>query len=142
MTEEQKGLVESLKAQDVPERRACKVLGVSRSSFRYVARPEDPLNQLIREEMGKLAERYRRFGSRRILWKLERQGLDVNHKRLERLYGEAGLQLPRRKPHKKRVSAEWQRPHPAIGTNEVWTMDFVHDLTWFGGEGKVFDGAG
>jgi len=136
LSEEQKGLVESLKAQKVPERRACNVLGVSRSSFRYVARPEDPLNQLIREEMAKLAQRHRRFGSWRMYLMLGRQGLAVNHKRVERLYDEAGLQLPRRKPHKKRVPAEWRRPHPALGANEVWTMDFVHDQTWFGGKVK------
>ncbi|MGA2151826.1 MAG: UbiX family flavin prenyltransferase [Geobacteraceae bacterium] len=45
-------MVEALKIQEVPERRACKVLGVSRSSFRYEVRPEDPLNQVIREETG------------------------------------------------------------------------------------------
>jgi putative transposase len=102
-------MVETLKAQEVPERRACKVLGVSRSSFRYEVRPEDPLNQVIREEMVKLAQRNRRFGSPRMLWMLERQGFDVNHKKVERLYNEAGLQLPRRRPRKKRVPKEWRR---------------------------------
>jgi len=129
-------MVEALKVQEVPERRACSVLGVSRSSFRYETRPEDPLNQVIRDEMAKLAERHRRYGSPRMLWMLERQGLAVNHKRVERLYDEAGLQLPRRRPKKKRVPKEWKRPHPALGSNEVWTMDFVHDLTWFGGKVK------
>ena len=98
MTEEQKEMVEALKVQKVPERRACAVLGVSRSSFRYEARPEDPLNLAIREEMAKLAERNRRFGSQRMIWMLERKGFDVNHKRVERIYNEAGLQLPRRRP--------------------------------------------
>jgi transposase InsO family protein len=136
LTAEQKEMVEALKVQKVPERRACAVLGLSRSSFRYEARPEDPLNLAIREEMAKLAERNRRFGSQRMIWMLERKGFDVNHKRVERIYNEAGLQLPRRRPRKKRVPREWKRPHPALGSNEVWTMDFVHDLTWFGGKVK------
>ena len=136
MTEEQKDMVEALKAKEVPERRACNVLGVSRSTFRYETKPEDPLNQMIRDEIARLAERHRRFGSPRMVWMLERQGIDVNHKRVERLYNEAGLQLPRRKPRKKRVPMNWKRPHPALGSNEVWTMDFVHDLTWFGGKLK------
>jgi len=136
LTEEQKGMVEALKVQEVPERRACKVLGVNRSSFRYEARPEDPLNQVIREEMVKLAQRNQRFGSPRMILMLGRDGFGVNHKRIERLYREARLQLPRRRPRKKRVPREWKRPHPALGSNEVWTMDFVHDLTWFGGKVK------
>ncbi len=129
-------MVETLKAKELPESRACQVLGVSRSSFRYVARPEDPMNQVVLEEIGKIAQRQRRYGTPRITWALERIGLLVNHKRVERLYRQAGLQLPRRRPRKKRVPVEWRRPHPALGSNEVWTMDFVHDLTWHGGKIK------
>lgn len=129
-------MVEELKTKDLPERRACQVLGVSRSSFRYEAQPEDPMNQVVLEEMGKIAQRQRRFGTPRIAWELEKIGILVNHKRIERLYRQAGLQLPRKRPRKKRVPAEWRRPHPALGANEVWTMDFVHDLTWHGGKIK------
>lgn len=129
-------MVEALKNQELSERRACAALGVNRSSFRYEAKAEDPVNQAIREEMIRLAQRHRRSGMPRMLLFLERKGYDVNHKRVERLYGVAGLKLPRKRPRKRRYPTGWERPHEAQGPNEVWAMDFVHDLTFHGAKVK------
>lgn len=63
-----------------------------------------------------------------ITLKLRQEGLVVNHKRGERLYAEAKLQVRRRK-RKKGPMGERQplvRPERA---NEVWSMDFVFDRT-------------
>ena len=53
----------------------------------------------------------------------------VNHKRIERLWQEEDLQVPRRRRRRKRHGSTQDRPRPATRPNEVWSFDFVHDLT-------------
>lgn len=59
---------------------------------------------------------------------LQREGHRINHKRVHRVWKQAGLALPRRRPRKRRRD---ERVNLAINTatrpNEVWTYDFVHD---------------
>ncbi len=51
----------------------------------------------------------------------------MNVKRVCRLYREMGLQL-RNKTPKRRVKAKLREGRrPAMRTNEIWAMDFVHD---------------
>ena len=68
------------------ERRACKLVGVSRRVIRYrSSRPDDgPLRQRLRE----LAAERRRFGYRRLGYLLAREGMTPNHKKLLRIYRE------------------------------------------------------
>jgi transposase InsO family protein len=68
-----------------------------------------------------------RSGRARIHGLLRREGWLVNTKRIYRLYKEMGLQL-RKKPPKRRVKARLREGRSAASsTNEVWSMDFVHD---------------
>ena len=73
---------------------------LSRSSYYYQAQPRDdePLRRALRE---KAAQR-RRFGYRRLLIVLQRDGWTDNHKRVYRLYCKEGLHL-RRKQNRKRA---------------------------------------
>ncbi len=106
------------------ERRACQLAGMSRSSCRYQARShaDEDLWQRLRE----LAGERRRFGYRRLTVLLRREGRVVNHKRVYRLYREAGLAVRSRK--RKRLRAEARRPLVLpTQANRVWTMDFTHD---------------
>lgn len=67
---------------------------IDRSTVRYTsARPDDAL---LREAMKAVAEERRRFGCRRIHIMLDRQGIVMNQKRLQRLYREEKLQVRRR----------------------------------------------
>jgi len=51
----------------------------------------------------------------------------VNHKKVRRIYNALGLQL-RKKPPKRRVKAKRRDDRKvAVGPNETWAMDFVHD---------------
>jgi putative transposase len=114
----------------VSARRACSVLRAERSSYHYKAkrRPQAVLNKRIKE----IAETRVRYGYRRIHVLLRREGWRVNAKRVWRLYREMGLQL-RNKAPKRRVQAKLREGRSgAIGPNEVWAMDFVHD--------QLFDG--
>lgn len=117
--------------QGLSERHALRVIGMSASAFRYQPVPDH--NQTLRQRIIALAHRHRRYGAGMIYLKLRQEGLLVNHKRVERLYADAQLQVKRRK-RKKIPIADRQpliRPQHA---NHVWSMDFVFDRT---AEGRV-----
>ena len=68
-----------------------------------------------------------RFGYGRIHIMLQREGWNINIKRVHRLYCLEGLQVRMRRRRKKRLSLHRGMPPPATGLNERWSMDFVHD---------------
>jgi putative transposase len=106
------------------ERKALLVVQMSPSALRYQPAPDR--NQALRERIVALAQRHRRYGAGMIYLKLRQEGLVVNHKRVDRLYAEAALQVRRRK-RKKIPIGERQplfRPEQA---DQVWSMDFVFD---------------
>ena len=82
----------------VSERRVCSVTGVSRSTMRYQGVPRD--DDALRLDLIRLAKQYGRYGYRMIAELLRAEGWHLNHKKVERLWREEGLQLPAR--HKKR----------------------------------------
>ncbi|ARM15108.1 IS3 family insertion sequence transposase domain-containing protein (plasmid) [Rhizobium phaseoli Brasil 5] len=68
-----------------------------------------------------------RYGYRRVHVLLEREGWGTNIKRTYRIYRDLGLQL-RNKTRKRRVKAKLREDRQmAVGPNDVWAMDFVHD---------------
>lgn len=116
------------------ERRACRLLLVPVSSYRYKPRQND---NSLRERLIALAREKPRFGYRRLHVLLGRQGEQVNHKRVHRIYREAGLAL-RRKKRKHCV-----RTSSPLGTyteaNQEWALDFVHDVTASGRSIRVLN---
>lgn len=105
------------------ERRICQLLGLSRSVLHYVSqRHDDGLQARLIE----LAGERRRFGYRRLHILVEREGFGVNHKRVHRLYREAGLAVRRRRK-RERVAVERRPLQIPSGPNHTWSMDFVFD---------------
>ena len=84
---------DSLGRDQVSERRACRVLGQSRSTQRRqrVVPSDEP--RLVREIID-LASQYGRYGYRRVTELLRRRGWKVNHKRVERIWKQEGLIVP------------------------------------------------
>ena len=108
----------------VSQRRACEVLAVDRSSVRYRSiRPDDAD---LREAMRRVASERRRFGYRRIHVMLQRQGIDMNLKKLRRLYREEKLQVRRRGGRKRALGTRRPMVVPERA-NERWSLDFVSD---------------
>lgn len=104
--------------------RSCALVGLQRSTFRYRSRRAP--DTVLRERIRALAHARPRFGYRRLGIFLRREGHDVNHKRLFRLYQSEGLVLPRKR-QKRRL---WQRPRPlepATIPGQRWSVDFVSD---------------
>jgi len=108
----------------VSQRRACEALEVDRSSVRYCStRPDD---RELREAMKAVASQRRRFGYRRIHVMLQRQGIDMNIKKLRRLYGEERLQVRKRGGRKRALGTKRPMLVPDQ-PNQRWSLDFVSD---------------
>ena len=100
---------------------------MARSTQRYKIAPKD--DEALRLAMIRLAKQYGRYGYRKITELLRIEGWLVNHKKIERLWREEGLQLPQRhKKHKRLYHKDSSiirlRPHHP---NHIWSVDFVHD---------------
>ena len=73
-----------------------------------------------------------RYGYRRIHVLLRREGWEINHKHVYRLYCEEGLHLRSKRP-RRHVSAAHRKPRAgASRPNESWSMDFVSDALFDG----------
>ncbi len=93
-----------------------------RQRVRYQARSSD---EDLRTRLVELAREKPRFGYRRLQVLRRRSGESVNHKRVHRVYREAGLTLRRKKrKHCARQSAPLRQYTAA---NQEWALDFVHD---------------
>lgn len=84
-----------MNGQGLSERRALRVVGMSPSAYRY--QPVTDRNCVLREKIIALAQRHRRYGAGMIYLKLRQVGELVNHKRVDRLYAQAGLQVKKRR---------------------------------------------
>ena len=74
-----------------------------------------------------LASRFDRYGYRRITALLRMRGWNVNHKRVERLWRQAGLKVPRKQPKRGRL---WLNDGSCVRLrlawkNHVWAYDFM-----------------
>lgn len=124
---ERRGAVQALVAQGLPERAACRLVGLDRTSFRYHAQPED--DATLRERIRILAQRHPRFGYRRITALLQREGQTINHKRVWGIWQAEKLAVPRRRRPKRRHGGGTCVPLRALHRGHVWTYDFVFDVT-------------
>ena len=110
---------------DLSERRACRLVGLSRDSWRNP--PEiDAMTQELSSKIVEIAHVRRRFGYRRIHDMLRPHFPGVNHKKVYRLYSAANLAVRKRRKAK-RPASERMPLQLARAVNEVWSMDFVSD---------------
>jgi len=114
----------ALACQQFPlsERRACKLLGMDRGSYRYEPRPDR--NGLLREALISLARHKPRYGYRRLHALLTRREHRASVMRIYRLYRAEGLALRRLK--RKRLSRVAVASH-LVRSNQEWALDFACD---------------
>ena len=103
-------------------------MGYARSKVRYQTIQRDDEDAITTRIM-ELASKYGRYGYRRITALLKREGYDINHKRVERIWREQGLKVPSKQPKRKRL---WLNDGSCIRLrpmhkNHVWSYDFVYD---------------
>jgi len=120
------------------ERRACRVIGQPRSTQRYRDNPKTD-EQALRGDIIRLASKYGRYGYRRVTALLHNSGWMVNHKRVERIWRQEGLKVPKKQPKRGRL---WLNDGSCVRLrpthrNHVWSYDFVMDRTQDGKPIKI-----
>ena len=124
----------ALQELGISERRACELVTIGRSTFRYQS--QEPEDGELRARIKELAERNRRYGYRRIHVLLQREKLEANHKKVYRIYREEGLAI--RKRRRKKLLVQRNPAVIAEYPNQVWCMDFIFDTTEVGRHLKLF----
>lgn len=115
------------------ERHVCELLLIPRSSCRYVSRRDD---SDLRDRLLALARENPRFGYRRLHVLLRRTGQLCNHKRVQRVYREAGLTVKRIR--RRRLTRSFLAAEPLTAPNQEWAIDFASDVTAGGQRFRVF----
>ena len=121
---------EQLGDERTSERRACEVLGQSRSTQRRNPKIRDD-EPILLKRIIELATQYGRYGYRRITALLRREGWNVNHKRVERLWRREGLKVPSKQPKRRRL---WFNDGSCVRLcaehkDHVWSYDLVMTRT-------------
>ena len=114
-----------VRSRGLSARRACALMSVARSTLHYESRlaiRDAPVLAAMRE----LAAQYPRYGYRRIQVFLARRGYVMSADRTHRLWRQAGLQVPRKRP-RRRIAMRRPRPLAPTAANTVWAYDFVFD---------------
>ena len=108
----------------VSQRRACRTIDADRKSMRYRSTRAD--DACLRSRLRELAAERRRFGYRRLLILLRREGMHMNHKKLRRLYREERLQVRKRGGRKRALGTRAPMMMPQ-SPNQRWSLDFLSD---------------
>jgi len=103
-------------------RAACRHLGWSRRVAGYLLKQPEK-DRILGEALVTTSQAHPRFGYRRTAaW------LGLGETQVKRLWRELGLQLPRRRPRRRRCGTDIRLPS-SVTPNSVWTYDFVFDQT-------------
>jgi transposase InsO family protein len=127
----------------VSERRACRLLGLHRSTHRYLPVTADYEVRLVKR-MNELAIEHPRWGYRMVCALLQGEGWRVNVKRVARLWRREGNRVP---PRRSKASGKKAEGLPSNAgwrlrakyPNHIWGMDFMGSRTRRGGPIRIFN---
>ena len=114
------------------------MIGQARTTQRRELRVKDD-EELLVTEIVDLASRFGRYGYRTVTGLLRLAGWRVNRKRVERIWKQEGLKVPKKQPKRGRL---WLNDGSCIRLrpqhkDHVWSYDFVHDRTHNGRPLKI-----
>ena len=110
----------ALTRRGLSQRKACRYLDLSRRIAGYALR-QPAADKTLAERLLAASPQVPRFGYRRMAaW------LGVGQARVRRLWRSLGLNIPRRRPRRRRSGSDIRLPG-AVRPNAVWSYDFVHD---------------
>lgn len=125
-----------LREQGISVDRACKLTGLSKSSYYYKSRKNDTV---LITDLQVLAETHPSYGFRKCLAMLRRKGNTANHKKIYRVYRLLKLNL-RRKKGKRRLPERMKQPlQQQSSINHVWALDFMSDSLACGGHVRTLN---
>ena len=114
----------AIREKSYSQRRACQLVGLQPKTYRHVSRRPDDSD--LRARLRALAAQRRRFGYRRLGLLLAREGIQVNHKKLYRLYREERLTVRKRGGRKRALGTRAPMALPQRA-NQRWSLDFLSD---------------
>lgn len=117
-------------------RQACRTLSLSRTVYFY--QPDTRRDEPVIHALTELAERYPRYGFKKLFQLLRRQGNTWNHKRVYRIY--CLLKLNFRRRGKQRLPVRNLAPLATPeALNQNWSIDFMHDALVSGRRFRTFN---
>ncbi|WP_172692856.1 IS3 family transposase (plasmid) [Enterobacter hormaechei] len=117
-------------------RQACRTLSLSRTVYFY--QPDTRRDEPVIQALTEMAERYPRYGFKKLFQKLRRQGHAWNHKRVHRIY--CLLKLNFRRKGKQRLPVRDPAPLAVpVHLNQSWSVDFMHDALVCGRRFRTFN---
>jgi len=123
--------------QQISMRRACKTLGLGRSTYYYQPKPINDKEMKLREKIVKISKKHTRYGYRRIAVLLQREGWSVNFKKVQRIRREEGLKVSNKARKKSKHKVSEEPLGDAKYPNHIWSWDFTFDRTENGSLIKV-----
>ena len=112
--------VEHLTRRGMSQRKACRYLGLSRRVACYALK-QPCKDRAVGDRLIAASQDVPRFGYRRMAaW------LSLSESRVRRMWRSLGLNIPRRRPRRRRSGSDIRLPG-AVRPNAVWSYDFVHD---------------
>ena len=120
------------------QRRACRYLGLHRSSHRHIAKQPSAWLLRLHNQVETLSHRHPRLGYRKLVRLLRKEGWQVGRKLVQRIRREHGLRVQRwTKRPRRRGCSTGTIPTKAQRVNHVWTWDFISDRTNNGGKLRI-----
>lgn len=117
----------------VSQRRACRLTGQNRNTQRRPIPLADIEEQKLRSRIRELARSHVRWGRRLVYRRLRVEGWEVNHKRVQRIWREEGLQRPLPRKRKRSQPTDGSRTLlRAEYPHHLWAIDFQFDQTMDG----------
>ena len=110
----------------VSTRRAAENACLARATL-YYRKKSDPIVEGLRIIIRDVATKRPRYGWRRVLVLVRRDGHAVGEHRLRRIYREEGLSLRAKAPKRRRSAVVRQPRTDPTELNQMWSMDFMHD---------------
>ena len=122
--------------QQLSNRKACKLMGISRTTCQYQAQAKDDTE--LQTALTVLTTRHAAIGFWQCCYRLWNRGHWWNHKRIYRVY--TGMKLNIRRRAKKRLPERVKQPLSVpTAPNQVWSIDFMCDSLVDGRRFRLFN---
>jgi len=122
--------------EQLSNRKACNLIGISRTSCQYQAKPKD--DKEVQDALMVLTTKHAAIGYWQCCYRLWNKGYTWNHKRIYRVYTDMKLNIRRRA--KKRLPDRVKQPLTIpLAPNQVWSIDFMSDSLVDGRRFRLFN---
>lgn len=113
-----------IKDEQLSNRKACKLIGISRTTCQYKAKVKD--DSEVQDALCVLTNKHAAIGYWQCCYRLWNKGYLWNHKKIYRVYTDMKLNIRRRS--KKRLPERIKQPLTVpTAPNMVWSIDFMSD---------------